>query len=63
MTITKTKLETLVRELPNKINVEDVMQRLYLLQKIEKAEYSITKGQTYTNQYVVDRISKKWKVK
>lgn len=41
MEITKTKLEGLIRELPEKVDVEDVMYRIHLLQKIEAGEADI----------------------
>lgn len=60
MEILKSKLEGLLRELPEKVDVEDVMYRLYLLQKIEAGEKDIAEGRTLTHKDAVDRLSKKW---
>jgi predicted transcriptional regulator len=60
MEISKSKLEGLLRELPEKVDVEDVMYRLYLLQKIEAGEKDIAEGRTLTHKDAVDRLSKKW---
>ncbi|MBE7446001.1 MAG: hypothetical protein HS132_12420 [Planctomycetia bacterium] len=34
MQIIKSKLEELIKELPEKVEVEDVMYRIYMLQKL-----------------------------
>lgn len=60
MEILKSKLEGLLRELPEKVDVEDVMYRLYLLQKIEAGGKDIAEGRTLTHKDAVDRLSKKW---
>jgi hypothetical protein len=38
MEILKSKLEYLIKELPEKIDLEDSMYRIYMLQKIETGE-------------------------
>ena len=44
--ILKPKLEDLLKGLPEKVDVEDVMYRIYLLQKIEAGEKDISEGKT-----------------
>jgi hypothetical protein len=60
MIITKEKLETLIKELPDTVDIEDVMYRLYLLQKIEAGDAAIKAGNTLTHEETLTRLSKKW---
>ena len=60
MEILKSKLEGLLKELPEKVEVEDVMYRLYLLQKIEAGEKDVAEGRTLSHRDAVERLSKKW---
>jgi len=60
MEILKSKLEGLLKDLPDKVEVEDVMYRLYLLQKIEAGEKDIAEGRTLSHQDALERLSKKW---
>jgi len=60
MQILKSKLEGLLKELPEQVDVEDVMYRLYLLQKIEAGEKDIAEGRTSSHKDAVERLSKKW---
>jgi predicted transcriptional regulator len=60
MQILKSKLEGLLKELPEKVDVEDVMYRLYLLQKIEAGEKDIAEGRLSSHKDAVERLSKKW---
>ncbi len=60
MEILKSKLEGLLKELPEKVDMEDVMYRLYLLQKIEAGEKDVAEGRTLANKDAVERLSKKW---
>ena len=60
MEILKSKLEGLLKDLPEKVDVEDVMYRLYVLQKIEAGEKDIVEGSTSTHKDAVERLSKKW---
>jgi len=60
MNITKEKLETLIKELPDTVDVEEVMYRLYLLQKIEAGEAAIKEGETLSHDEAIKRLSKKW---
>lgn len=60
MNVTKAKLETLIKELPDTVDIEDVMYRLYLLQKIEAGDTAIKAGNTLTHAETLTRLSKKW---
>lgn len=60
MEILKSKLEGLLKELPEKVNVEDVMYRLYLLEKIEAGEKDIAGGRILSHKDAIERLSKKW---
>ena len=60
MNVTKEKLETLIKELPDTVDIEEVMYRLYLLQKIETGEAAIDAGKTLTHDEALKRLSKKW---
>ncbi|MBI5634655.1 MAG: hypothetical protein HZA15_14390 [Nitrospirae bacterium] len=60
MEILKTKLEGLLNDLPEKVDVEDVMYRLYVLQKIEAGEKDIAEGRSLSHKDAVERLSKKW---
>jgi predicted transcriptional regulator len=60
MNISKSKLETLFKELPDKVDIEEVMYRLYLLQKIERGEADIQEGRTLSHRDAMKRLSKRW---
>ena len=58
MNVTKDKLETLIKELPDTVDIEEVMYRLYLLQKIESGEAAIKEGKTVSHDEAMKRLSK-----
>lgn len=61
MNVTKEKLETLIKKkLPDTVDIEDVMYRLYLLQKIEAGDAASKAGKTLTHDETLTRLSKKW---
>ena len=60
MNISKSKLEVLIKELPDNVDIEEVMYRLYLLQKIEAGEMAIQEGKTLSHEDALERLSKKW---
>ncbi|MEK6777145.1 MAG: hypothetical protein AABY87_09715 [bacterium] len=60
MNVTKSKLETLIKELPDNVDIEEVMYRLYLLQKIEAGEAAVKEGKTLSHDEAMKRLSKKW---
>ena len=57
MEILKSKLEGLLKELPEKVEMEDVMYRLYMLQKIEAGERDITEGRTLSQKAAIERLA------
>jgi predicted transcriptional regulator len=60
MEILKLKLEVLLKELPDKVDIDEVMYRIYLLQKIEAGEEDIREGKILSHKDAVKRLSKKW---
>ncbi|MBI4682214.1 MAG: hypothetical protein HY757_03840 [Nitrospirae bacterium] len=60
MEILKSKLEFLLKELPDKVDIEEFIYRIYLLQKIEAGEADINEGRTLSHNDAVERLSKKW---
>lgn len=60
MNISKAKLETLFKELPENVDIEEVMYRLYLLQKIEAGERDLQEGSTLPHKDAMERLSRKW---
>lgn len=60
MEILKSKLEVLFKDLPDKVDVDEFMYRIYLLQKIEAGETDIKEGRTLSHKDAVERLSKKW---
>jgi hypothetical protein len=58
--ISKTKLKSMIHEFPDDVDIEEVMYRLYLLQKIESGEADLKHGKTMTHDKAVERLSKKW---
>lgn len=60
MEIAKSKLEVLLKEFPDKVDIDEVMYRIYLLQKIEAGEEDIKEGRILSHKDAVERLSKKW---
>jgi len=60
MEILKSKLEGLLKELPEKVDAEDVMYRIYILQKIEAGERDNAESKTLSHKEAMARLSKKW---
>ncbi len=61
MQILKSQLEVLLRELPDKVDIDDVMYRIYLLKKIEAGETDINEGKMLSHKDAIKRLSKKWR--
>ena len=55
-----TKAKKVLLKMGAKVDVEDVMYRLYVLQKIEAGEKDVAEGRTSTHKDAVERLSKKW---
>ncbi len=60
MNIEKSRLESLLKELPEIVDTEEVMYRLYLLEKIEAGETAIREGRVLSHSDAMKRLSKKW---
>ncbi len=60
MIISKVQLESCFADLPDNVDTEDVMYRLYLIEKIESAEQDIANHKTLSHDEVQQRISQKW---
>ncbi|MBI4689449.1 MAG: hypothetical protein HY754_04155 [Nitrospirae bacterium] len=57
--IPKSEIEKILKELPEKVDIEEMMYRLYLLQKIEAGEADIHEGRTLSHSEAMKRLSKK----
>ncbi len=55
---TKEKMLQAVQELPDDASVEDAMERLLLLSKIERGIKQADRGKTISHQSVKDRMAK-----
>jgi hypothetical protein len=60
MQITKTKFENFLGNLPEQVDTEEIMYRLYLLEKIEAGEADIREERTVLHEEAVRRLSRKW---
>jgi len=59
MQISKAKIETIIRNLPELVDIEEVMYRLYLLEKIEAGEADIQDDKVMTQDQAMERLSRK----
>lgn len=59
MTITKQQVLEIVKDLPEKVEVDEIIYRLYLRQKLEAAEKDVKAGRGVPHQEVV-RETAKW---
>lgn len=60
MQVAKIKLEGIIRDLPELVDLEEVMYRLYLLEKIEAGEADIWEGRVLSHDQAMERLSRKW---
>jgi predicted transcriptional regulator len=60
MNISKKALESCIADMPDFIDTDEVMHRIYLLQKIEAGEADIRSGNTLPHDEAVLRLSQKW---
>lgn len=58
--IPKIELEKIIRELPEMVNMDDIMYRLYVFQKIQDGEHDIDAGRTIPHEHVMERFAQKW---
>lgn len=61
MNIAKSRLESMLRELPDEVDTGEVMYRLYLLEKIEKGEADIREGETLSHDDAMKNMTDKWR--
>jgi hypothetical protein len=61
MTITKQKVLDMVEELPAKVDIDELIYRLYLRKKIESAEEDVRKGRVMSHENVIKETSKWFK--
>lgn len=60
MHIAKAKLESFLEDLPEQVDTEEVMYRLYLLEKIEAGETDIAEGRALSHEEAVQRLKRRW---
>ena len=58
MIVSKDQVIELIQDLPEKIDIEEVIYRLYLLQKLENAEEDIQQGRLITHEELKKEMSK-----
>jgi predicted transcriptional regulator len=60
MNVPKAKVKDMLQDLPESVDIEELMYRLYLLQKIEAGEAAVENGHVLTHRETMERLSKKW---
>jgi hypothetical protein len=60
MTISKEEVLELVRQLPDEVDVEELIYRLYLREKLAAAEIDIAAGRTLSAEEVRER-ARRWR--
>jgi len=58
MTIAKQQILELIKDLPEEVDVDEVMYRLYLRQKLEAAEKDVREGRLVSHEEVIKETSK-----
>jgi predicted transcriptional regulator len=58
MTIAKQQILELIKDLPEEVDVDEVMYRLYLRQKLEAAEKDVQEGRLVSHEEVIKETSK-----
>ena len=61
MQMARSTIESCIATLPDVVDSEEVMYRLYLLEKIEAGEQDIRDGKTMTHENVTERFAAKWR--
>lgn len=62
METTKEKVLHLVRELPSNVTLEDVMEHLYFLHKVERGYEQSQAGLSISHEDVETKLGQKWHV-
>ncbi|MEK6693056.1 MAG: hypothetical protein AABY44_06485 [Nitrospirota bacterium] len=57
MTIAKQQVLELIKDLPDEVDIDEIMYRLYLRQKLESAEKDIREGRLISHDEVVKETS------
>jgi len=58
MTIAKQEVFELIKDLPEEVDIDEIMYRLYLRQKLESAEKDVCDGRLVSHEEVVKETSK-----
>lgn len=58
MTIAKQEVFELIKDLPDEVDIDEIIYRLYLRQKLEIAEKDVREGQLVSHEEVVKETSK-----
>ena len=58
MTITKRQVMDIVKDPPEKVDIDEIVYRLYLRQKLEAAEKDVKAGRVLSHAQVVKETSK-----
>lgn len=61
MTIAKQQILDLIKDLPDEVDVDELMYRLYLRQKLEAAEEDVRKDRLVAHEEVIQETSKWFK--
>jgi hypothetical protein len=61
MTIPKQQIFDIIKDLPDEVDVDEVMYRLYLRQKLESAENDVREGRMLTQEEVVKETAQWFK--
>ncbi len=61
MTISKKQVLEIVKDLPEEIDIDEIIYRLYLRQKLEAAEEDVREGRVVSHEEVVGETSKWFK--
>jgi predicted transcriptional regulator len=61
MQMARSAIESCIATLPDVVDSEEVMYRLYLLEKIEAGEQNLRDGKTLSHENVVERFASKWR--
>ncbi len=61
MTITKQQVLDLLKDLPEQVDIDEIIYRLYLRQKLELAERDVREGRLISHAEVVKETTKWYK--
>jgi len=56
--ITKEKLIQVINKMPDKINIDDIIEEFVLLSKIEHGLADVEAGRVYSNEQVAEKMGK-----